>query len=245
MDPPTFITQVLPYITVALFFGGWGYRMVNWWRLKPSRTLVLFPVQRRGASTIVSIFKRAFIFTPTYSADRFLWITSALFLIGLFTSIFLHAFINFPLTTLIPDSLGLPDLWSIINIAEPTRVALSYFIGSVSAVLVVVTIAIFLLRRFTIPEVRYLSTFQEYFSLIYLLIIVSLGSYMRIFDLIDHNHLKAYIAGLYHLRPIPTPESTVLLVHITLAQIYLITLPFSKAAHSIGTIIIQKIEQWR
>ncbi len=245
MGAVNFITQTLPYVTVFLFFGGWIYRLLGWWNLKPSRTLVLFPVRKRGTPTIYNIFKRAFTFSPTYSADRFLWITAALFLVGLFSSVLLHTFINYPLTTLVPSSLGLPGLWTFIGLSEATREGFSYILGTISAVLVVLTVAVFLVRRFMIQEVRYLSTFQEYSSLIYLLIIVSLGAYMRLLDLIDHGQLKAYISGLYYINPVPPPSSTIFFVHITLAQFYLMTLPFSKAAHSMGTIIIQKIEQWR
>ncbi len=245
MGMTSFVTQTLPYVTVALFFGGWGYRLTAWWRMRPSRTLVLFPVRKKGSPTVVNIFRRAFTFGPTYSADRILWISAALFLIGLFVSVFLHAFINYPLSTLIPASLGIPRLWAVFPLSETIREGASYLLGSLSAFLVVGGVLIFLYRRLTIPEVRYLSTLQEYASLVFLLIIVSIGTYMRVFSIIDHAQLKVYIAGLYHWQPVPPPESTIFLVHITLAQIYLMTLPFSKAAHSIGTIIIQKIEQWR
>lgn len=245
MDIVVFAGMVLPYITVIVFFVGWIYRFWVWARAMPSRRITLYPVPQSQLATLASILKRALIFPTLYSADRLLWTGAVLFLIGLFTSVALHSFINYPLMTLLPNALGFRDIWSIMGVPAHTREVISQWLGSIAAVLVLLTITFFLIRRLVLPEVRYLSTFQDYFSMIYLLVIVSIGTYMRLFDLVDQVYLKAYLASLAYLEPISPPTNTLFLVHLTLAQFYLMYLPFSKAVHSIGTLIIQKIEQWR
>ncbi|MFQ5815228.1 MAG: respiratory nitrate reductase subunit gamma [Candidatus Hydrothermarchaeaceae archaeon] len=240
-----FVGKVLPYITVLVFAMGWVYRFSSWANSRPSRKITLYPVPRTALGTSANILKRALVFPALYTADKFLWFAAVLFLMGLFISVALHAFINYPLTTLLPNSLGLRDLWSILGVAAVTREGISHWLGILSAVLVIVTVSFFLIRRLAIPEVRYLSTFQDYASLIYLLVIVSIGTYMRLFEIVDHGHLKAYLASLASLDPVAPPGNTIFLIHLTLAQFYLMYLPFSKAVHSMGTLMIQKMEQWR
>ncbi len=245
MDAAVFVGTVLPYITISIFAVGWIYRLWSWAKARPSRRITLYPAPQATLSTTTSILKKALIFPALYNADKFLWFGAVIFLIGLFLSVALHAFINYPVTTLLPNALGFSDLWSYLGVSVIAREGISGWFGSLSAIFVVIAISFFLLRRLAIPEVRYLSTFADYASLAFLLIIISIGTYMRLFNIIDHVHLKAYLASLASLNPILPPSNPLFMIHLTLAQFYLMYLPFSKATHSIGTLIIQKMEQWR
>ncbi len=245
MDAVVFVSRVLPYVTLLVFGAGWVYRFFSWAKARPPRKITLYPVPQTALATSANILKKAFIFPTLYTADKFLWLATILFLVGLFLSVSLHAFINYPATTLLPNALGLRDLWSLLGISTVTRENLAHLLGSISAILVLITVAFFLLRRFAIPEVKYLSTFSDYASLVYLLVIISIGTYLRLFKIVDHGHLKAYLASIASLSPIAPPDNTLFLIHLTLAQFYLMYLPFNKATHSMSTLIIQKMEQWR
>ena len=245
MNLKVFLGQVLPYVTLLIFATGWIYRLLSWAALRPSRTITLYPLPRAGLSRAAGIFKRVLILPELYAADHVLWLVKIFFLAGLCISVALHAFVQFPLTHLLPRALGLDPFGPQVLPAVLVPAGYAYWMGVLSALLATISIVFFIARRLVIKEVRYLSSLTDFLALGFLLVIVALGTYLRLFKVVDPEQLKAYIAAIADLSPIPPPDHPVLMIHLVMAQVYLMYLPFSKAVHAMGTLVIQKIQHRR
>ena len=48
-----FVSNVLPFITAVVFFGGIAYRVFHWWRSPRAAVSLVVPPQRRSAASAV------------------------------------------------------------------------------------------------------------------------------------------------------------------------------------------------
>ncbi len=92
-----------------------------------------------------------------------------------------------------------------------------------------------LARRFTNPQVRYISLAGDYFPLFLLLGIGLSGVWMRHFGKVDIAAIKELMLSLFHFSPaVPEGISPVFYGHLFLASVLLAYIPFSKIAHMAG-----------
>ena len=95
--------------------------------------------------------------------------------------------------------------------------------------------AVLLYRRFTNPQVRYISLVGDYFPLFLLLGIGVSGAWMRHLDKVDIAAVKEMMVGLFHFAPVvPDGISPLFYGHLFLASSLLAYIPFSKLTHMAG-----------
>jgi len=95
-----------------------------------------------------------------------------------------------------------------------------------------------LYRRFTNPQVRYISLVGDYFPLFLLLGIGLSGVWMRHLDKVDIAGVKEMMLGLFHFAPVvPEGISPLVYGHLFLASVLLAYFPFSKLTHMAGVFL--------
>lgn len=95
-----------------------------------------------------------------------------------------------------------------------------------------------LYRRFTNPQVRYISLVGDYFPLFLLLGIGLSGVWMRHLDKVDITGVKEMMLGLFHFAPVvPEGISPLVYGHLFLASVLLAYFPFSKLTHMAGVFL--------
>lgn len=89
-----------------------------------------------------------------------------------------------------------------------------------------------LIRRITIPQVKYISLAADYFPLLLIMAIAGTGIYMRYFLRVDIVAIKELTMGLATFNPvIPANVSPMLFVHLFLVSTLFVYFPFSKLMH--------------
>jgi len=126
--------------------------------------------------------------------------------------------------------------------------------GWVGIVLIFTTLY-FLMRRFGSP-VRQISIPEDYILLIVLFLTFIFGSHMHLaarysesgFD-IQVGDYRAYLSSLFAFKPIipeeisESPHYILLVIHIFLANLFMIFFPFSKMIHSVFVFFAHKIKR--
>ncbi|MBI5050679.1 MAG: respiratory nitrate reductase subunit gamma, partial [Nitrospirae bacterium] len=100
-----------------------------------------------------------------------------------------------------------------------------------------IALLILLIRRFTNGRLIVISLFQDYFILALLLGIGITGLLLKYFIRTNLVEVKAFILGLFTLSPSAVPDSTLFLIHFSLAMLLLIYFPFSKLIHAWGVLM--------
>jgi nitrate reductase gamma subunit len=178
----------------------------------------LFPAKRSTFDILLTIAARIFTLPGPRKVDITIWVLAWLFHIGLIVSLLLHA----------------------KYILMPSFPA-EYYLGSAAGVAAAIGTLGFIIRRIDLAKTKADSTFADYFALILLLVTLSLGAYLRLGELVEPGVTWAWVRGVLTLNPVPPPEHPLFLVHILLAQIYLMYLPFKTLIHPIAILFGQKI----
>jgi nitrate reductase gamma subunit len=118
--------------------------------------------------------------------------------------------------------------------------------GGIVGIVLLVSLIYLLARRFKSPY-RDLSTPEDYFLLILILLVVLMGDHLRFFGQVEVEAYRAYVHSLLTFSPEFSTELAesgtkwVLVTHVTLANLLLIYLPFSKLVHYIGTFAVNLV----
>lgn len=105
----------------------------------------------------------------------------------------------------------------------------------VTGVVLLISVAYLLIRRFFIPIVRYISLPADYFPLFLILAIAITGIEMRYFTKTHIVGVKELVMGLSTFSPrIPEGIGWIFYVHIFLVSVLFIYFPFSKLMHMGG-----------
>jgi|SRR5208282_2215435 len=230
------IAWILPYFTVAILVGGVAYKVITWLRYPMPAKWALYPAPASDLKRLSAISLEVFTLRSLRRGNKVLWAGALLFHVGLFTSFALHSFVNLwfaPIYDTLFRFIGLTR-----GVIEPA----AFLIGSTAGLITAVTVGFsFLLNRVLVREVRDISSLADYGMLILLFVTICLGTYLRLFQVVDSANLKMYLVSLAAVRPIQPPSDPLFLLHLLLAQIYLIYFPFSKPMHFIGLLINQNI----
>jgi len=237
MDPLIVaIAWILPYFTMAILVGGVAYKAITWLRYPMPAKWALYPAPASGLKRLSAISLEVFTLRSLRRGNKVLWVGALLFHVGLFTSFALHSFVNLWFARIYDT------LFQFIGLTRGVIEVSVFLIGSTAGLITAVTVVFsFLLNRVLVREVRDISSFVDYGMLILLFVTISLGTYLRIFQVVDSANLKMYLVSLAALSPIQPPSNPLFLLHLLLAQIYLIYFPFSKPMHFIGLLINQNI----
>jgi [DsrC]-trisulfide reductase subunit M len=253
--PRWFLGVLLPYGAMLVFLAGLTYRVITWARspvpfqipttcgqqkslpwIKSSKTEA--PHNRAGVllrmALEVLFFRSLFRNTRAqlrdgprllYAEDKFLWLGGLAFHWSLLVILLRHLrFFVEPVPRFI---LALDAIDSFLQVSAP---------GLLITDVVILAALIFLLqRRYSNPQVRYVSLFTDYFALFLLLGITLSGILMRYFVRADLESIKQIALGVVAFSPvIPASVSPLFFVHLTLVSVLLIYFPFSKLVHMGG-----------
>jgi nitrate reductase gamma subunit len=104
-----------------------------------------------------------------------------------------------------------------------------------TGIVLLASAAYLLLRRFYIPQVRYISLPADYFPLFLIMGIAITGILMRYFTKTDITGVKELVVGLFALNPkVPSGIGVIFYIHIFLVSVLFAYFPFSKLVHMAG-----------
>ncbi len=251
---------VVPYLTMALFLGGFCYRIIHW-----AKSPVPFKIPTtcgqgfslpwikqdkleapvNTAQVVARMFLEIFLFRSlwrntkatvydgpklTYESSKWLWLFGIVFHYSFLVIVIRHM-------RLFLDPVPWPVAFmemgdSLLQIGAPTMYT--------TDVTLVLGLLFLFGRRLMNPQVRYISLANDYFPLFLILGIAFTGILMRFFlrTDVDINAIKQLAVGLVTFHPvIVTKISSLFYVHLFLVCILLAYFPFSKLMHMGGVFL--------
>ncbi|MDR2549494.1 MAG: sulfate reduction electron transfer complex DsrMKJOP subunit DsrM [Desulfobulbus sp.] len=251
---------VIPYLAMALFLGGFCYRVIHW-----GKSPVPFKIPTtcgqgyslpwikhdkleapvNAGQVVARMFLEIVLFRSlwrntkatvydgpklTYESSKWLWLFGIMFHYSFLVIVVRHM-------RLFLDPV--PGLVSFLEIGDSLLQ-----IGAPAMYMTDVTIVLALLflfgRRLINPQVRYISLVNDYFPLFLILGIVLTGILMRFFlrTDVDINAIKELAVGLVTFSPTITAKiSSLFYVHLFLVCTLLAYFPFSKLMHMGGVFL--------
>lgn len=225
------IGQILPFITIIIFVLGVFYRLGRWVGAGIVHNITLSdPWLKTNGEVALKIGTEAFLFRSFFKFDKALWAGALLMHFALLNVLGGHV-VGFGL-------LG-EQFAYIPGITPEMSVQASDFLGTLFGIVLFVTLAYLLIRRYTITPLKQMNNSSDVLWLVYLLLIVGVGNIMRLFDQfhIEYHLVRDYVIALFTLQPVVNMEllqSSFFLIHFLLVQILLIVFPFSKLMHLFG-----------
>lgn len=170
------------------------------------------PVTQTGV--VLRMFREVVFFESLFKGTKWTWIFSWMFHMGLFLVLLRHLryFIN--------------PVWLPIELIQP--------FGKYAAFAMIMGLIGLLIRRIFVDRVRYISAPSDYLWLILLITIGMSGATMTFLVHTDIVAVKHFFTGFWTLSGGTLPMDPVLLVHLALAAVLMILLPFSKLLHIPG-----------
>jgi nitrate reductase gamma subunit len=225
MDVVRFLVGgVLPYVAVTVFIVAMAYRIYTWKRLAaPSMTL--FPAPEDASANNRNVLKEALLFRSLFRGDRLLWgfawafhAVLALIVLGHF-----RVFSNVDGTLM---AMGMSDA------AIQT---MSGGVGGAAGVVILVATILLLARRLALPRVREVTGVADILALLLVGTIIVTGNMMRFgAEHFDLTLTRQYFAGLASFGGVMEEaalQNNVLMVHMGLAFLLIMIIPFSKILH--------------
>ena len=251
---------VIPYLAMALFLGGFCYRVIHW-----GKSPVPFKIPTtcgqgyslpwikhdkleapvNPAQVVARMFLEIVLFRSlwrntkatvydgpklTYESSKWLWLFGIMFHYSFLVVIIRHMRLFLDPVPWVVDFLELGD--SLLQIGAPTMYT--------TDVTIVLALLFLFGRRLVNPHVRYISLVNDYFPLFLILGIAATGILMRFFIRtdVDINAIKQLAVGLVTFHPtIVTKISALFYAHLFLVCTLLAYFPFSKLMHMGGVFL--------
>jgi nitrate reductase gamma subunit len=161
----------------------------------------------------------------TYGSDKWLWLAGFAFHWTFLTVFVRHLRFFFQK---VPAAItAIEKLDSFLQIGVP----LLY----ITDVILLGAVAYLFIRRFYLPQIKYISIASDYFPLLLIFGIGASGVLMRYFYKVDVVGAKTLAMGLVALKPVvPEGMGAIFFVHIFLISALLAYFPFSKLMHAGG-----------
>jgi nitrate reductase gamma subunit len=218
---------VLVYIAAAVFILGLIWQFVKWRRVAKSPIkLGMFP-KPAGAARGAKLLKDTFFFPQVLQTDKTIW-----FFAGAFHLAGLMMFVGH--LRLIREFTPILNWLGVEGMNQ-----FAFLTGGGFGIILTVALIYYLFRRFLSPY-KDLSVPEDYFLVILILLIVTMGNHLRFFGDVHVTDYREYVMSLLAFKPAfntAIAASAIkwsLTVHVMLASVLLIYFPFSKLTHSIG-----------
>lgn len=251
---------VVPYLAVALFLGGFCYRVYHWGKspvpfkipttcgqqyslpwIKQDKLEAPNNTSQVVARMVLEVLlfrslwrnTKATVYDGpklTYESSKWLWLFGIVFHYSFLVIIIRHLRLFLEPVPAIVAWLETID--SLLQIGAP----LMYITDAT----IVLALLFLFLRRLSNPQVRYLSLANDYFPLFLLLAIVTTGILMRFFlrTNVDIEAIKQLALGLVTFHPTIVGDiSSLFYVHLFLVCVLLAYFPFSKLMHMGGVFL--------
>lgn len=225
---------LLPYLTVTVFLVGMGYRFLVWLKTPQPAKMALFYVNEK--STFRGVVEDVLFFPGLFKGDRMLWSFAWVF----------HATLGFVLLGHIRVFTGIADaLMTRAGMSTEAIDRLSTTAGGAAGIVLLATGLLLLGRRLTVTRVREISRTPDFLALLLLLAIVLTGDFMRFgAEHFDLEQTRLWAASLLTFAPV-VPVNGMFLLHALLAQVLIISIPFSKIMHFGGIFFTQALVKAR
>jgi nitrate reductase gamma subunit len=249
---------LIPYAAVAVFIAGFMYRVVQWGRSpvpfripttcgqmeslpwikqnkleNPSTTMWVIGRMLLEVLFFRSLFrniKTEFREGPkfSYGSDKWLWMSGLAFHWSFLIILVRHLrffSLNVPFVIKMIEGLD-----SFFQIGAP----LFY----ITDALILGAVTFLVIRRFWIPQVKYISLAADYFPLFLILGIAASGVLMRYFLKVHIVGVKVLAMGLVSFSPtIPEGVGVIFYIHLFLICVLFAYFPFSKLMHMGGVFL--------
>jgi nitrate reductase gamma subunit len=250
----------IPYLAMALFLGGFCYRIIHW-----AKSPVPFKIPTtcgqgfslpwikhdklespvNTAQVVARMFLEIFLFRSlwrntkatmydgpklTYESSKWLWLFGILFHYSFLIVVVRHMRLFLDPVPWLVSFLETGD--SLLQIGAPTMYT--------TDITIVLGLLFLFGRRLMNPQVRYISLANDYFPIFLILAIAFTGILMRFFlrTNVDINAIKQLAVGLVTFHPtIVTQISSLFYVHLFLVCALLAYFPFSKLMHMGGVFL--------
>jgi nitrate reductase gamma subunit len=251
------LTVIIPYAVFVFFLAGFSYRIVKWarapvpfritttcgqekslpwikknplenpsnlWGVIGRMALEIFLFRSLFRNTKVDIQQKR----PVYGSAKWLWLFGLTFHWSLLVIVLRH--LRFFIEPIAPCITALSSLDGFFEIGIPTLY--------LSDAAILAGITFLFLRRLIVPQVRYISLFTDYFSLLLILGVVSTGLLMRHFFPADLLQVKNLALGWVTFSPVvPKGIGTVFYIHLCFVFVLMAWFPMSKLMHMGGVFL--------
>lgn len=225
-----FVSNLLPWLTAGVFFGGLAYRIVDWRRMPRSAVPLTVPPRKRSvAQALREILTEIVTFRRVFRGSKGLWLVSWLFHLSILVFVLGHLRLFFDFTW----------LWNLLRLTPDQVDLLALIGGGTSGTIFMLGLVALFVRRLRMP-IRSLSVPSDYFLLLLLLAIAVTGNYMRFLMHVELEPYQAFFSNLFSLRFGAPVENGMFILHFLLVQVLLIYFPFSKLVHVIGGVLTLK-----
>jgi len=216
---------ILPYVAVLIFLVGMIYRLYTWKKLA-SPPMTLFPAPLTEQDNIINTLKEAFLFKSLFHGDRMLWLFAWAFHAVLALIVVGHFRVFTETVDATLRALGMSD--SAIQTMSGSS-------GGAAGVLILVALALLLIRRITLQRAREVTGVADYLALFLIGAIIITGNMMRFgaehFDLADTRKYFGALATFSNVTAMEALKNNLFLVHMCLAFVLIMSIPFSKIMH--------------
>jgi nitrate reductase gamma subunit len=210
---------LLPYVAVATFAVGIGYRFANWSRTPQPAKLTLYPTAGWGTGSAI---KEALFFPNLFKGDRLLWIFAWSFHAALALALVGHLRVATGLVDAALGGLGM----------TPSGIgSLSTLAGGAAGIILLLAVGALLVRRLVVQRAREVSNVPDFIALLLLVAVILSGNAMRFGSSpVDLNETRDWALSLLLFSP-AVPTNTAVLLHAFCAELLIIYLPLSKLMH--------------
>ena len=205
-----FVCRILPYFAFATFLIGTTVRVAGWLRSPVPFHLTLFPVRKNRTGRAVSVATEFLLCRSLFREDKLLWLWVWLFHVTLVMVAAGHVLgITF-----------LRDQFTLVGVNASASKELSLILGGATGSIITVSLCALLCRRIVNANVRRLSEPDNFFELLLLLAVALTGILMYVPGFhADLPAVKAFMAGIISLQPIPIPHNTPFVIHFLLVNL--------------------------
>ncbi len=248
------LTVIMPYLAFAIFLIGFVYRVIKWgtspvpFRIpttcgqgKSLPWIKTSPLENPSGywGVIGRMAQEIFLFRslfrntkaeiiderPVYGSAKWLWFFGLMFHWSLAIIVLRH--LRFFIEPITPWIGALSAADGFFEIGIPTLY--------LSDAALLIGLTFLFLRRVVVPQVRYISLFTDYFSLLLIAGVITTGLLLRHFFPADLNAVKTIALGWITFSPVvPQEVSTVFYIHMCFVFTLLAWFPLSKLMHAGG-----------
>jgi len=226
MEMVRFLVGVLlPYVALLVFVVGMAYRFWSWKKLA-SPPMTLFPAPPDEKANALNTLQEVVLFKSLFQGDRVLWVFA-----WVFHAVLLLIFVgHFRVFT------NVDGLLMKLGMSKDAIQAMSSGAGGVAGVVIMLATVLLLARRMAVPRVREITGLADYLALLLIAAIILSGDMMRFgaenVDLLSDT--RAYFSTLACFGNVTGAgllRNNVFLLHMCLALMLILCIPFSKILH--------------
>lgn len=214
MTPEYFISGLMPYITAFFLIVGVIYRGYRWSKAPQILPWEIFPFPETTGAQLKYLLTEVLTQHALKEYNRRMWIPALIMHWGLY----------------------LIGVWVILLLIG---VEFAYYVGVVAAIGILVGAVLSFVTRVS-TELRRISSFVEYFNLLFLIVVSILGLSTDFFSVFGRDYLLSLVTfspktGLFTSGSIAT---------LFLVQLFLIYLPYNRMAHFFAKYFTYHYVKW-